>query len=498
MNPHTHQPRKSNEAGVALLIALFMLLLVSAVAVSLMMSSGTESSLASNYRSSTSAYYAAYAGIEEARGRLLPTNPSSLVPLVVPAAGLAVGPPVQVRYILNALPGEVVAPNTPGNAYFDTEFQQEWNTSITTAAVQTTPSVSNTGGFQGPMFKWVRITPATEQSINLDVDNRPAPLDNALPLFFDPAHLNAAGAPAPSLIVNAAPPSTASQAYEIASLAVLPNGAKKLLEYVVTPVTFNLNFPSALTLAASSITFHGANSTPYHVNGTDGSGNPGVAVPGCNPNATTSLPAIGTTDPPGSQANVSAISSNIPRPGNYTGAGLATPSVANVSLNSALNSPTALNSLVQQITQNANLVLSPPAGSSASSSQLPSSMIVNGSTCTPETVVVQGDFDLGPTTGCGLLVVTGNFNYQGNSGWNGVILVIGTGTTTFSGMGGGNGQFDGAVFVASTNSTDTSLGPVSFDISGGGGNGIYYNSCWVKQANQPVTLQVLSFREISQ
>lgn len=496
MNPHTRQPRKSNEAGVALLIALFMLLLVSAVAVSLMMSSGTESALASNYRSSTSAYYAAYAGIEEARGRLLPTNPNSLVPALVPAAGLPIG---QVVYIIHPLPGEVVAPATPGNAYFDAEYGQEWApSSITAAAVQTTPSIADTGGSQGPMFKWVRITAATEQSIKLDVDSRALPLDNLTALFYDPDHVNLAGTPNPSLIVSAAPPNTASQAFEVASLAVLPNGTKKLLEYVVTPETFNLNFPSALTLAsAPPITFNGANSNPYHVNGTDGSGNP-IAVPGCNPNAATSLPAIGTTDPPGSQANVQAISNNVPRPGNYTGGGLATPSVANVNLNQTLNSVASLNSLVQQVTQNANLVLSPPVGTAASSSQLPASMQVNGSTCTPETVVVQGDFDLGPTTGCGLLVVTGNFNYHGDSGWDGVILVIGSGTTTFAGQGGGNGQFDGAIFVASTNAADTGLGQVSFDISGGGGNGIYYDSCWVKQANQPVSLQILSFREISQ
>jgi hypothetical protein len=96
--------------------------------------------------------------------------------------------------------------------------------------------------------------------------------------------------------------------------------------------------------------------------------------------------------------------------------------------------------------------------------------------------------------------VTGNFHYQGNSGWKGIILVIGDGTTTFDGQGGGNGEFDGAVYVATTRDGNgnqlANLGSVNFDISGGGGNGIYYNSCWIKQVNQPPTYKVLSFREI--
>ena len=44
--------RKSEE-GIALLISIFVLLLISVVAISLVVSSGTESALAGNYRSAT-------------------------------------------------------------------------------------------------------------------------------------------------------------------------------------------------------------------------------------------------------------------------------------------------------------------------------------------------------------------------------------------------------------------------------------------------------------
>jgi Tfp pilus assembly protein PilX len=66
--------RNNSEGGVALLIAIFILLLISTVALSMIAASGTESALNGNYRSSSSAYYASVSGLEEARGRLLPSN----------------------------------------------------------------------------------------------------------------------------------------------------------------------------------------------------------------------------------------------------------------------------------------------------------------------------------------------------------------------------------------------------------------------------------------
>jgi len=70
--------RTRSESGIALLIAIFVLLLISAIAISLVVSSGTESSLAGNYRTTLSASFAAGAGIEEARGRLVPTDPNPI------------------------------------------------------------------------------------------------------------------------------------------------------------------------------------------------------------------------------------------------------------------------------------------------------------------------------------------------------------------------------------------------------------------------------------
>ena len=114
-------------------------------------------------------------------------------------------------------------------------------------------------------------------------------------------------------------------------------------------------------------------------------------------------------------------------------------------------------------------------------------------------IYVDGSFDLGPNTGSGILVVTGNFLYHGNSGWNGIILVIGDGSVTFQGNGGGSGTFNGAIFAATTRDASgnqlANFGVSNFDISGGGGNGINYDSCWVNKVQVPPSFQVLSFRE---
>jgi len=158
--------------------------------------------------------------------------------------------------------------------------------------------------------------------------------------------------------------------------------------------------------------------------------------------------------------------------------------------------PTNLNEMVQTISQNADLVLN----RNASDSDMPAAM----SATNPMTVVVNGNLTLTNFTGYGLLVVTGNFVSNPNAGWRGVVLVVGAGNVTFTGgPGSGNGEYDGGIFVAQTLDWTVSppvqlanMGTASFDASNAGGNGIFYNSCWINAALQPPTFQVLSFREI--
>ena len=476
---------------------MFAVLLVSLAAISLILSAGTESALAGNYRSSASAYYAASAGLEEARGRLLSKNPdffNNTVAKFIPTAGtpqLAVG---QVRYITNPLAAENVL-----TVYPDTEYDNEFGAGSLAAAsgagnVLPIPSVSTviSGGitYQGPLFKWVRINPATERSIGIDVDSDGAANDNATPLYYDPAHLDGGGNPDPSLIISAVPPPTAFQVFEVTSLAVLPNGSQKLMQYVVTPATLGLNFPSALTLISNNASMDGGSSSGYGINGQDQ----------CT--GTPTLPAIGYDG--GGSANYNNIKSGLPHQNNYTGAAPpgpapAIPSVVNVAgaLAPSLQTPASLDALVLFIAQNADAVLTPAGGTHADPGDLPAAM----SSSNPMTVVVNGDYSQsGSFTGYGLLVVTGNFTFGVNSGWRGIVLVIGQGTVNGSGLG--SNEFDGAFLVAKTRDAAgtelAALGSATFDITGGGGSGINYNSCYVNSAQSVLNYRALSFREIGQ
>jgi len=68
--------------------------------------------------------------------------------------------------------------------------------------------------------------------------------------------------------------------------------------------------------------------------------------------------------------------------------------------------------------------------------------------------------------------------------------------------GGGSNEFDGAVFVAKTldgaGNPLASPGAPVVSWNCGGGNGMYYDSCWINNAMSGLKCKVLSLREISQ
>jgi hypothetical protein len=122
----------------------------------------------------------------------------------------------------------------------------------------------------------------------------------------------------------------------------------------------------------------------------------------------------------------------------------------------------------------------------------------------PLTVVVNGnlDFTSWHNQGYGLLLVTGNLNYDPDASWYGIVLVIGKGTVT--GSRAGSGEFDGATLLAQT--VDPSTGaPLGF-LGGAnvqfadptGGIGYYYSSCWINNSIPTGSFKILSFHEIAQ
>jgi hypothetical protein len=500
---------KTGEKGIALLISIFILLLISVVAIALVISSGTERAIAGNYRSSTGVYYAALAGLEEVRSRLLPKNPAyfgNTSPgfLPTPPIPLAVGTPV---YVLNPLATENVAPWDSTSTYPDTEYNQEFLSSSLTLPnpSPSTFSVWNTGplngfSFPGPLYKWVRINAVSEQSMNLLVaPYNSGSLDSTTPVFYDGSQLNISG--------------NGSQVLELTALAALPDGSQKLVQYLVAPLPLTLPpFPAALTLAGSVVsTVVGftapASNAGFYISGVDQdcSGSPtGSKVPAIGVFDSSDVPVV-TNGGTVNGVHFTGIPSAY-RP-NYTG-NLTSPDVDSSGIAAAFGSmqtPAGLDAVVQTIIQNADAILS-TSGAPASLSNLISSGAM--SSTSPLTVVVNGDLDLTGwhNTGYGLLLVTGNLTYDPDASWSGIVMVVGQGTVI--GSRAGSGIFNGAMLVARTRDTSGNLlsgsflgySYVDFNHNGSsmGGQGIRYSNCWIQKSRPSAGYKILSFHEISQ
>jgi hypothetical protein len=456
-------------------------MLISVVATAMILMAGTQAAVKGNYKSSMHAFYDAKAGLEEARGRLwagTPPNPDTIDGCVFPGGGnMPIG---RVCYITNPSAGEVVDPTNldPANPYADLEYRQEWGKVVTSDAVQPfIPSISRvaSANIAGPLYKWVRVTPRTETSANLDADGDG--MDSTALFFdgqnvFDSKHGISPGA---------------AQVLTITSLAVTPYGSRRMVQYTVAVGSLAAampSFPSALTLAGNGVTFTGpSGKSNFFINGNDLDAPSGTQ---------SGVSAIGFTN----TYDSSAISSAAIPASHYLSPSGVTP-VGAVSVPTVLQTPSGLDALVQSITQNADKVVNGPVTQTDSNNVMPAGM----SATNPMVTVVNGDLTINGwhNTGYGLLLVTGALKYDPDASWNGIILVVGKGQ--FVSTQNGTGQINGVLLVAQTHDVSgnllSSLGPASFKQTGGG-NGIRYSGKWVAATQGLVPYQILSFREIAQ
>src|SRR5215469_453075 len=77
-NPTMKVRTKNPESGVALFFSLFALLLLTAIGAAMIFMAGTETTINSNYRQEQVAYFAAKAGVEEARARMMQSDPNTM------------------------------------------------------------------------------------------------------------------------------------------------------------------------------------------------------------------------------------------------------------------------------------------------------------------------------------------------------------------------------------------------------------------------------------
>jgi hypothetical protein len=488
------------EAGIALLISIFILLLISVVAIALIVASGTESSLAGNYRSATGVYYAALAGLEEGRGRLLPKNVNSFKNTGAPANFQLSPLPIGfVNYVLN--PGPTEAAANILTTYPDTEYDSEFGPGkLASATVTTTLSMWDSNPLKtslnlpGPLYKWVRINAVSEQSLN-NLDTYPYDGNfESTPVYYDGTHLTDV-------------PSSNPQVLEITALAVLPNGSQKLLQYLTAPAPITLPpFLAALTLSGSSAdgaAFHApASNSSYAVKGDDQDCSPIPVLTGAK------YRAIGVFTNTDKNTVINGIPISPPSVRtSYTGLNPA-PDVELISgsFPASMQTPSQLDALAQAIAQNADVTIPPGpityplptvTGSALTSLGMSSSNLL--------TVVINGNLDISnwSNDGYGLLVVIGKFTYDPDTTWDGIILVVGQGQV--DGSHAQNKQINGAMFVAKTRDPagnllpGPNLGGASVQFADSmQGYGVRYSNCWIQKAQPTGSYKILSFHEISQ
>ncbi len=266
------------ESGVALLMALFALMLLTGIAFAMLFSTDMENSINRNYREQQRAYFAAQAGLAEVRERMTISNTG---------AHLVVGPPTMpgtansVLYVINP---NTVDPTNPADRFFDTELCHEGFTALAMAdpgAGIPCPSPATAPGTYAPFinsdapynntagaidYKWVRITKKANKT--------------ALPFYVD-GGANAATwdseicwngsretvRPAGYAICSAEPPPPQflymRDVYILTSLAVTPSGARRMVQYEVA------NDPPMVTNAAVDSQDHVTLSGQLTVNGYD-------------------------------------------------------------------------------------------------------------------------------------------------------------------------------------------------------------------------------------
>ena len=141
------------QRGMALLIAMLIIITLSGLALSAVLLTDSQIRLAQTLQAQTRAYDAAMAGLEEARGRMNGSAPDTIAPSLPTTLH-------QVLYVVNASATDPVQPNNIASPYYDTEYAQEFSGGLASATVLPYLNSDQPGAATSASipYKWVRIT----------------------------------------------------------------------------------------------------------------------------------------------------------------------------------------------------------------------------------------------------------------------------------------------------------------------------------------------------
>jgi hypothetical protein len=477
---------RGSERGIALFIAIFTLLLITAIATGMIMLTNTDLLTSSNFRDEQTAFFAAKAGMEEARDRLRSNAANSLSASLPTTTSQLPGMAGGVIYATNPSNGETDTPwLTAGSNYPDTEICTEITNlgrSCSTNATgwYTTASASSTYAASSVLaWKWTRITEKTNKTSsgtsNISTVDGSASDSNQLVCY---------GATEVTTTQSTCAAAGYKQVYVFTTLAVTLSGSRRMVQ-MEAAATGLPTVPGAMVLDGPNPTYGPPASAAFTVTGNDAAQGPnsGAGCPGA-----VSEPAVGGYD----SSSVTTLNGDISgRSSSYTGSPA---SVSNV--NSALGSlatVAGLNALVSSVTM---------AAAPGNVYTGNTSSITNwGTNAAPVINVVTGDLTTsGGLSGSGILLVEGTLTLSGNPSYNGLILVIGKGVVTKN--GGGNGTLDGAMLVANLYNSSNQLitsgspGTPTINWNGGGNATVQYDSCWANALNASLPYSSIGVREM--
>jgi Tfp pilus assembly protein PilX len=527
MNNSQNKLHRAPENGIAMLTALFALLILSALAVAMMYMATTDTQINANYKDSEQSYWGARAGLEEVRARLMTVGGDLL-----PSAPTALPPNANsVLYVVNPNNTDpAIQPWNTQNAYYDTTlcpafWSQMLQAQTCTPVTFTTANGINTGTQNSinPFvsqanalpYKWVRVTLKANNSSGFLVQAAGDPVpNNTTPICWDgqqqlikPAYYSPKCDSTPSTALGA--PNSApllTPVYILTAYAISPQGSTRFAQMEIA------NNPPFVTNAAvdsidnvvlnGSLTVDGYDNCNCSCSMT-GSGNNQVYTCvdrlgyTCD-RSKYAIYAAGTVQNPGPSEQITSGAS----PGPISaGNGSAFPYDISALINTYKNG-------AQDVTKACPVPQTSPVTSpcgwtctngacgtqSGATAGVPPTMPpsppaapVGPPDMSTQITYVPGNVQLtGNAQGNGILIVDGDLDIHGGLNFYGLILV--KGDIKFTGGGSNAVNVYGAVLAGQESYVDNTLG---------GSASIHFDSCALKHNLIATPPRMMAFRELT-
>ncbi|MCU1308564.1 MAG: hypothetical protein JWN45_3259 [Acidobacteriaceae bacterium] len=549
MKKPSNPKRNNNERGIALFMAIFALMLLSAIAAGFMYLSNTETAVNANYRSGQQAYFAARAGLQEARLRIMRGNPPAVAngdlyataqALTMPTAGVTTGGVYILNpAVVNGALEPVAVPWDPNNQYFDdtickanfdqpsqlniTYGQQNIRCSRTPANGQamaapwytTVMSTSlNTSTASALNYKWVRITLKGDRSgspnnggafpYKVDQDPvAPAPVTDTRPVCWTGTQQVLL----PAGYTDCKTPPVGGDVYNpvflITALGKMPSGSERTLSIEVAddPPFYN----NSAVNSQDHVTLNGA----LTVDGYDGCSCSCAWVSSGSGNSKTNTYTctnkVGKTCLSNKYAIYSNSNVDTLSGANETATAGTTPIIAQnqskvTDVNALINRYKSQSGAVNATQPPYNYSCNPTCGTHSGQSfgtpplfpsdgSAPSDPPLNDPTLgtqKQQITYVPGNLQItGGSMGNGILIVDGDLDIHGGLQFYGLILV--RGVVKFSGGGSDKTNIFGSVLAGMSSVDDTVLG---------GSAAIHYDQCALGGNSTPAPPRLISSREI--